>query len=125
MNAQKAVGISVVAAVGCLLVVFVAGSLLPGILRIRAAQMEAMKQREIAEAEHQRAIAQKHAAENRVARTDERLDAIQQQLDETRRTWEEAVMQTDGRLTQEDRDRIDRGFDLLQERFKELDATFR
>jgi hypothetical protein len=94
--------------------------------------MEAMKQREIAEAEHQRAMAQKLAAENRVARTDDRFYAIQQklelaqqQLDATRRTWDEAVARTEGRLTREDRDRINRGFDMLQERFKDLDEVFR
>jgi Flp pilus assembly protein TadB len=117
--------------VGCLLVVFVAGSLLLGFLWIRASSTEAMKQRKIAEAEHQRSIEQSRAAESRAAQARERFDTVQQkvdlaqqQLDETRRTCEDAVTRTDGRLTVEDRDRIDRAFTELQERLKQLDEVF-
>jgi hypothetical protein len=123
MNSQKAVGITV-AAVGCLLVVFICGSLLLGYLWIQASRQEAMKQRAMAEAEHQRSMAQKLAAENRLDLVQQKLDLAQQQLDETRRTWEDAVKRTDGKLTQEDRDRVDGAFDMLQERFRELDEAF-
>jgi len=123
MNGQKAVGISV-AAVGCLLLAFMAASLLLGYLWIRASRSEGMKERALAEAEHQRAIAQKVAAEDRLDVVQQKLDVAQQQLDETRRTWEDAVTRTEGRLTQEDRDRIDGEFDMLQERFKELAEVF-
>jgi hypothetical protein len=123
MNGQKAVGITV-AALGCLLIVFVAGSLLLGFLWIKAPREEAMKQRAMAAAEHQRSMAQKVAAEERLDVVEQKFDLAQQQLDETRRTWEDAVKRTDGRLTQEDRNRIGREFDMFQERFRKLDEVF-
>jgi Flp pilus assembly protein TadB len=122
MNGQKALGIGV-AAVGCLLVVFMAASLLLGFLWIKAARTEAAAQRAMAVTEDQRSIAQKLAAEERLNTVVQKLELAQQQLDETRRTWQDAVTRTDGRLTQKDRDTIDREFDTLQERFREVDEV--
>jgi Flp pilus assembly protein TadB len=123
MKSEKAVGITV-AAVGCLLVVSLAGILLLSCLWIRASQMEAAKQRAIAEAEHERAKAQKVAAEERLHVVQQKLDMVREQLDQTRKTWDYAATRRDGRLTAADRDTIDRGFNELHERLRELDGVF-
>ncbi len=141
-DSGAAVIVAVAAALGLVLAIAV---VVVGYFWLRNSQMAALEQRRVAE--QQRAVAeeQRQLAEERRLRGSRALDdamnpaeanrdrfdtaqqqanLVQQQLDETRRTWQETLSRTDGKLTPEDKEKMEAAFMLLQERLKQLEEVF-
>jgi hypothetical protein len=112
---------------------------------LRNSQMAALEQKQRAEqqravAEEQRRLAEENrvrsgralehamnpaeASRDRFESAERQANLVQEQLDATRRTWQEILAQADGKLTSEDTEKMEAAFMMLQERLKQLDEVF-
>jgi uncharacterized protein HemX len=144
MHDQRDSGAAVIVAVAAVLALVLAiAVVVVGYFWLRNSQMAALEQRRVAEqqravAEEQRQLAEEHRlrggrdfedATNQDERgpqesAQQQANLVQQQLEETRRTWDEIVSRTDGRFTPEETKKMEAAFMMLQERLKQLDEAF-
>jgi uncharacterized protein HemX len=146
MHDQRDSGAAVVVAVAAVLALVLAIAVVGvGYFWLRNSQMAALEQRRVAEkqravAEEQRRLVEEHRVRSNRDLSDaahlaergrrqfetakQQANLVQQQLDETRRTWREILLRTDGTLMQEDTQQMEKAFMLLQERVKQMDEVF-
>ncbi len=146
MHDQRDSGAAVIVAVAAVLALVIALAVVAvGYFWLRNSQMAALEQRRVAEqqravAEEQRQLAEEHrlqgsralddamnpaeASRDRFGTAHQQANLVQQQFDETRRTWQEILSRTEGKLTPEDAEKMKGAFMLLQERLKQLEEVF-